>query len=167
MNEKDTSFFLKYRIEFIQGMGRRVKRLVEAEKDRVQKQRLAMSTWRGGWNGERGGRSEGTEQGAGREEQERKKKRLNKNFKMCLLISLCQKIICQECYFQSSTNKILILREWANLCITLDPFQLPAVGLLELFALFVHPFLSFGNRSVSTVTRCLMLHLEWKFKLNI
>ena len=39
MNEKDTSFFLKYRIEFIQGMGRRVKRVVEAEKggERVEK----------------------------------------------------------------------------------------------------------------------------------
>jgi hypothetical protein len=48
------------RIEFISGMGRGVKRVVEAEKgrekERVGKWRLAMATWKGeGGNGERGG----------------------------------------------------------------------------------------------------------------
>jgi hypothetical protein len=45
-------FLFKYRIEFIQGMGRRVKRVVEAqkgrEKERVEKRRPAMTTWREG-----------------------------------------------------------------------------------------------------------------------
>jgi hypothetical protein len=44
-------FFL-YRIEFIQGMGRRVKRVVEAEKsrekERVEKWGPIMATWREG-----------------------------------------------------------------------------------------------------------------------
>ena len=51
-NASKLFFFFHYRIEFIQGMGRGVERVVEAEKgrekERAEKQRLAMATWREG-----------------------------------------------------------------------------------------------------------------------
>jgi hypothetical protein len=59
--------FFKYRIEFIQGMGRGAKRVVEAEKGRerkrVEKKRWAMTMWREGEGDGEGGAAREPEAG--------------------------------------------------------------------------------------------------------